>query len=294
MRLWIEPDDGVRPVLQFIGAARQTLDVAVYLLSDREIMAALQAAVGRGVRVRVLMEEHPYGTGPGNGTAAATLKKGGAQVTWGPPGFRFNHEKYAIRDGQAALVGTANWAYSAFTYNREYLVEDTDPTDIHQLSLIFEEDWKRQPLEARDVRLVVSPINARSDFMALIGSARRRIDLESEELQDPGIEDALVAASQRGVEVRLILPFPSSGRDSNAVGERRVIAGGVKVHRLRDPRVHAKDIVVDQHEGFVGSENISTSSLDDNREVGVLIVDPRAIQIIEGSFDRDWNAGQAF
>lgn len=290
----MEPDDGVRPVLQFIGKARHTLDVALYLLSDRDVLAALQAAASRGVRVRVLLEEHPYGTGPGNGRTADALKRSGVQVAWGPPTFRFNHEKYAIRDAQAALVGTANWAYSAFTYNREYLVEDSDPADIRRLAEIFEDDWNRQPFAARDVRLVVSPINARSDFLALIGGARRRIDLESEELQDPGIEDALVAAARRGVAVRVILPLPAGGRDSNAVGERRVSAGGVKVHRLRDPRIHAKDIVIDQQEGFVGSENISTSSLDANREVGLLIADPRAIQVLEGSFDRDWNASHAF
>src|SRR5947207_2960945 len=66
----VEPDDGRAALEHAIGGAQRTIDLVVYLLSDRQIVAALKAAQSRGVRVRVMLEEHPYGEGPGNGAVA--------------------------------------------------------------------------------------------------------------------------------------------------------------------------------------------------------------------------------
>jgi cardiolipin synthase len=38
----------------------------------------------------------------------------------------------------------------------------------------------------------------------------------------------------------------------------------------------------------VGSENISTASLDRNRELGVLVSDRRAITRLRATFEQDW------
>jgi phosphatidylserine/phosphatidylglycerophosphate/cardiolipin synthase-like enzyme len=57
--------------------------------------------------------------------------------------------------------------------------------------------------------------------------------------------------------------------------------------------VHPKDVVVDGKEAFVGSENLSTSSLDRNREVGLLLADPVAVRSLEATFERDWGAAES-
>src|SRR4051812_48670445 len=63
--VFVEPDDGRKPILDELTAARRTIDLQVYLLSDNDIINALVAADNRGVRVRVMMEENPFG-GAGN------------------------------------------------------------------------------------------------------------------------------------------------------------------------------------------------------------------------------------
>jgi cardiolipin synthase len=291
VRLSVEPDEGVQPVLTFLGGARRTLDVAMYLLSDRQIITALEAAQRRGVKVRVMLEEHPYGTGPGNTAQFNQLKSAGVAVAWSPASFTLSHDKYAVADATAALLGTPNWTVSAFTSNREYLVEDTNPDDVKQLAALFEADWNRQAAPTDDPNLVLSPTNSRADFLQLIQSAQRTLDLEAEEMQDPAIESALGSAAGRGVVVRVILPAAvAAGPDANAAGRARLGHSGVQVKQLSDLYVHAKDIVADERLAFVGSENISTESLDHNREVGLLIGDPQAIQELEDTFNRDWTA----
>lgn len=293
MRLFVEPEAGVDPVVRFIDRAQHRLDVAMYLLTDREVQSALESDAKRGVRVRVMFEEHPYGTGPGNQSIHDSLRLAGIQVAWSPGQFQLSHDKYALADGKVALVGTANWTYSAFTRNREYFVEDTDSTDVGQLETLFNSDWGRQTAQLTDAHLVVSPINSRPDFVALINSAQRNVRVEAEEMQDPGVEDALIQAAKRGVTVQVILPRPDPGRhDPNLIGEQRITNGGVAVRTLRTPYVHAKSIEIDSHEALIGSENVSAPSLDDNREVGLLISDQTAIQQLRETFNHDWGHSQ--
>jgi cardiolipin synthase len=112
-------------------------------------------------------------------------------------------------------------------------------------------------------------------------------------MNDPGIEQALANAAQHSVKVQVILPSPSgSGSSSNSNGIATIKQGGVQVRE--DPRLymHAKIIVVDGQKAFVGSENISTQSLDRNRELGILVSDAGVLHTLEQTFQQDWGDSQ--
>jgi phosphatidylserine/phosphatidylglycerophosphate/cardiolipin synthase-like enzyme len=44
---------------------------------------------------------------------------------------------------------------------------------------------------------------------------------------------------------------------------------------------------------FVGSENFSATSLDENRELGILIADQTVIATLAQTFQQDWSSAQA-
>ena len=58
-----------------------------------------------------------------------------------------------------------------------------------------------------------------------------------------------------------------------------------------DPRLymHAKIIVVDGRRAFVGSENISAQSLDQNRELGIIVADSSVLSTLQQTFLQDWS-----
>ena len=58
---------------------------------------------------------------------------------------------------------------------------------------------------------------------------------------------------------------------------------------LHHPNVHAKTVIADGQRAFVGSQNLTATSLDRNREVGILIDDPAAIQRLQQVFEADWS-----
>jgi phosphatidylserine/phosphatidylglycerophosphate/cardiolipin synthase-like enzyme len=82
--------------------------------------------------------------------------------------------------------------------------------------------------------------------------------------------------------VKIILAWGTTPRDA-----ARIAAGGVLVREVRNPYIHAKVILIDGREAFVGSENLSAESLDRNREVGILIHGASLHRLI-AVFARDW------
>ncbi len=83
----------------------------------------------------------------------------------------------------------------------------------------------------------------------------------------------------------------SIGKRTKLGVRNEVIEGGVNVHLVNDPYIHAKMIIADGSKAFIGSVNISPASLDRNRELGILVDDSRIIQILSSAFDDDWNSG---
>lgn len=287
VRFIAEPNDGVVPLVAFIAAAHNTLDGEIYLLSDPAIERAFSDAVVRGVRVRLIIEQHPYGGDKGSAQGAYQYLTGhGVQVQWGSPAFRFTHAKNLIADGTQAWIGTMNWTPAAFSRNRDFAAIVNDPNLLRATAALFAADWAHLPGTTLAPGLVISPLNARHDIMALIENAGYTIDVYAEEITDRQVVQDLIAAERRGVHVRIVY---------TGIGNLGALAqAGAQVQRVTYPHyIHAKAIVVDGNRMFVGSENLSATSLDKNREVGLVLRDRLAISLVEQPFAADLQRGHA-
>jgi cardiolipin synthase len=299
LTLFVQPDDGRAPVVDLLNSAQTSVDLMIYLLSDREVIAALKNAVLRGVAARVLLEPNPC-CSDDNSTQRAVfsdLQNARIQVQWTNPAFRLTHAKMAVVDGATALIMSQNLTKSSFTANREANIVDRDPADVAALAGLFAADWARTAYTPTDANLVIANANARQRLIALMSGATKSLSVESEEMQDPAIIDALIAAQKRGVAVRSIGPTAASGtsapqRDDNAPGRKRLEGSGAGVRLLTAPYVHTKTVVADGTVAFVGSENFSASSLDTNREIGLLTTDAAIITRLTSVFAKDWTAGK--
>jgi phosphatidylserine/phosphatidylglycerophosphate/cardiolipin synthase-like enzyme len=286
--IFVEPDDGRAPILAELEAAERTITLQVYLLSDDEIIAALIDAADRGVNVRVLLEEHPFGGAGLNPVSFDELAAGGVAVRWSNPVFVFSHVKTFVVDSQVAIVMNANMTTSAFTRNREFGAITTRPADVAQAAAIFEADWNRAA-EPGTGPLVVSPTDSRPRLLDLIEGAERSIDVYAEVVRDEEIVDALLDALDRGVALRLIMSADSSedeDRGDDARAELR--AAGAEVRFLNSPYIHAKIVLVDRVRAYLGSQNFTATSLDQNREIGLIFDEPAGIARIAQTFETDF------
>lgn len=285
----VEPDDGSQPIVELIDRAASSIDVAVYLLSDSDVIEALRRARQRKVNVRVMLEENPFGGGQSNRNVYRRLTDSDIEVKWANPVFRYSHQKIILVDRRKVAIMTLNLTRSAFVRNREFAVIGSDRAEVAELQALFEADWERGPYKPTDPDLVISPDNSRPKLLALIAQAKRTLDIYAEEMNEREIEAALIAAAKSGVRVRLIMsPAEPGERDLSERGRSDLKQGGVAIRLLERPYVHAKAMVVDGRLAFVGSQNFTATSLDHNREVGLIIAQPNAIEKISAAFEKDW------
>lgn len=282
--LFVEPDDGREPILAELHAAERSIDLLIYLLTDVEIMNALADAETRGVEVRVILEEHPFG-GAGNPEETADrLRKAGAEVKWASHRFSFSHVKTAVIDRSVAVIMTLNLSKSSFSVNRDLGVITTVPEDVVSAQEIFDADWDGRPLAGAG-SLIVSPENSRQRLIELIASAESTLEVYAEVIRDDEIVAAFLDAEARGVTVDIVLT-----QDTDPVNERilaALLAGGVAIHAVERPYIHAKMILVDGERAYVGSQNFTQTSLDENREIGIELREPALVRRLDATFERD-------
>lgn len=289
--LYEEPQDGRAPLIAAVNSARKEVLVEVYLLSDSSFINALENAQLRGVQVKVMLKQHPFGSGNLNTKTQKALQNSHVAVSWANPAFALTHEKSVVIDNSEVFILSQNLTASAFTKNREYDVLDADPTDVTEVRNIFIADWERHAYAPTDPNLVVSPSTSRDMLTSLIKNATRSIFIEMEEINDPMLIQ-LLGEKAKIIPVEIIMPTFSqmSANASPAITLQKM---GVQVKTLASPYMHAKLFVVDGQKAYVGSINLSPQSMDDNRELGIVLTQQDVITKLVTSFDSDWGRATA-
>lgn len=284
--VFVEPDDGRGPILDELNHAQCSIDIAVYLLTDEEIIAGIEDAHARGVQVRLILEEDPFGGGGGQDELVDRLRPQGIEIKWSDREFRFTHAKYIVVDRQIALILNLNLTVSAFEGNREFGAVTTNADDVHQAQSIFDRDWSGDRNSVESGPLIVSPSNSRVQYLSLIAGAKVSINFYAEVIRDDEILDALGAAVKRGVRVRTIVNLPETTEDSQVLARLR--AEGVDARASTSAYIHAKLMVIDGQHAVVGSQNFTATSLDSNREIALPFSDPGVVARCMDIFASDW------
>lgn len=288
VRLLVEPDAGKAAVLDLVAAARRSVWAELYLLTDVDAIAALVGRARAGADVRVLLEPAPYQADTANQPAFAQLAAAGADVRWTTARFKYTHAKVFTVDHAALAVLTLNLTASGLASNREYAAVDTDPTDVAAMEAVFTADQLGMATQAPGGRLVTSPESSRSTLLGLFDGARSSLAVETEELADPAAVEALLAARARGVAVTLAWPGPTAGAPSTF---GTLAAAGATVRAVDAPAIHGKVAVADASAVYLGSANLSATSLDANREVGLRLDDPSLAARIASTVTADAATG---
>ncbi|NOZ05566.1 MAG: hypothetical protein GXP41_04325 [Chloroflexi bacterium] len=292
LSLFIEPQAGKEPVLEAMNGAKKTLRVVVYQITDPAFIQAMKGAVGRGVDVRLILELNPYGGSSGNADVGVDLQSAGVKLKWDPRTINYLHEKAIVVDDEYVVLTTGNLTASAYSANREYGLIIHDPAVVQEVVRVFQADWERTRPQVSHPDLAWAPLNARPFLLKLIDGAQESIDMEQQNMQDAEIEDHLIQAIRRGVRVRLISsPHYPIESDNDEPGREKLRQAGGQVRYLQDPYVHAKVFIIDGRQGFVGSENLTTNSLDFNRELGMRFDDSVAVGQMRDQFAADWDTG---
>ncbi len=116
-----------------------------------------------------------------------------------------------------------------------------------------------------------------------IDGARERLDVMNPYLTDRGMIDRIVAAAQRGVQVRVVISKTSNNAQATAALKHRypdMLGAGVEVWELPDTVVHAKVVVADDVVSF-GTVNLDAWALYRNSEIMMIARSAETAALIE-------------
>ena len=292
--LIIEPNAGFSAVYNLIGRARHSIDLTMYELSDHTAEDDLGAAAKRGVDVRVVLDRKEKSS---NDDAYDYLRSHRVKVVWSSSRFEYTHQKTLVVDGSEAVIMTANLTSQYYSTSRDFLITDTSHADLSAIAAVFNADFAHRSITPGDGQdLVWSPTDSQDKLLALINGAHHSLRIYSEEMGDSTIEKALINAAKRGVDVQVCGENTDGEYDSDF---KDLTRGGVHVSDYTSSTgfyIHGKVVEADYGTGqakvFVGSENFSSTSLNRNRELGLITSSGSVMSGIASDFGTDFARGQ--
>jgi phosphatidylserine/phosphatidylglycerophosphate/cardiolipin synthase-like enzyme len=274
VKLIIQPDDGVVPVVQAIARAKKTIDIVIFRFDRRDIENAIHAAVQRGVVVRALIAHTNKGGEKTLRKLELRLLDAGATVARTADDLTRYHGKLLIVDGHALHIYGFNYTTLDIEKSRSFGIVTRDGRIVGEALKLFEADALRQSYTPSHRRLVVSPENSRTLLTDFLKGARRQLLIYDAQVSDNAIQKVLQERVKAGVEVRII-------------GSLEKSLDGVKVRKL-DMRLHVRAIIRDGREAFIGSQSLRRLELDGRREVGIIVKNSGIVRRIQAVFEADW------
>jgi hypothetical protein len=288
--LLVLPDQGETAIYNFVNSAASSIDVTIYELNDVTLENDLVSRQKAGADVRVILDQAQKSY---NTAAYNLLTAGGVGVVWSSTAFTYTHQKTITVNNDESYISTGNFDNTYYATSRDYGVFDTDANDVAAIVAVFNADYTHTSITPSDGDdLVWSPTDSQTHLLALINGAQHSLDIEQEEFSDTTLVNAIVADENRGVTVRVVIEDPSEY--SSELNE--ITAAGGKVTGYSSSTgfyIHAKTVIADYGystaKAFVGSENFSSGSLNDNRELGMITTDSGVVTGLETTFDGDFS-----
>jgi cardiolipin synthase len=240
-----------------------------------------------------------------------------------------DHRKLLIVDGRTAFLGGINISsvYSGGSFRRGSRAKTSSGPDgnlawrdtdlqlqgpvVAEFQKLFLDAWASQkgtPLAAKNYfpppenagREVVRAIGSSPDepysliyatLLSAIASAESSVHITNAYfVPDPQLLDALEAAAQRGVDVKLILPSQTDSWLVFHAGRNyydRLLKAGVKIYERRGVILHSKTALIDGVWATVGSTNLDWRSFLHNHELNAVVLGTEFGKQVQTMFAKD-------
>ena len=274
MKLIIQPDAGIAPLVTAIKQAKKTIDVVIFRLDRYEIARALGEAVSRGVHVRALTAHQNRGGTKSLRKLEMRLLEMGVTVSRTADDLVRYHGKMLILDGRVLQVYGFNFTGLDIAKSRSFGVVTKNDKLIREAMKLFEADFERQPYVPGNDRFIVSPENARERLTDFIKGARKELLIYDPQVTDDAMLRAITERIKAGVDVKIIGKVEAKWN--------------VKFEKYPGRRLHTRAMIRDGKRAFIGSQSLRRLELEKRREVGIIITDEKVIGEMLAVFEHDW------
>jgi cardiolipin synthase len=316
------------PMLDAIRQAKRTITFETYIYWSgsigEEFVQALSERARAGVKVHVLLDW--VGSMKMDESLIETMKSAGIEVErfhephWSNLSRLNNrtHRKLLVVDGRIGFTGGVgiadHWRGDARNPDewRDMHFRVEGPV-VAQMQAVFLDNWIRatgkvlhgdayfptlKPAGDQAAQMFSSSPSGGSESMHLmyllaITAAKQSIELSASYFVPDDIAiDALVAAAERGVKVRVITPGEHIDTETVRRASRarwgELLEAGVQIAEFEPTMFHVKGLVVDELISSVGSTNFDNRSFRLNDEANLNVIHREFARRQRDVFDADW------
>lgn len=303
---------------KMIDAAGSSMDVAMFSMTLADNPDALLRAAGRGVKVRVILDEkHVYPKA--DAQIQRLMKAPGIEfrTLCGTRAWGINHNKILIADREIASAGSYNWTFGATFSNLENTLVMRDSAHVSGYAAYFDWMWSKartldqgaspaelpdgyyglppqdpspaQSLNGTPVPAYLFSPGSRSEerLAAIIDAARTSLNAVTFSFSSKALADAVIRARERGVKVRFMMD-KNMAKDS--IAAKSVFDAGVemriRIGRTEKGALHDKFAILDGQLLETGSFNWTSNASVNSFENIVFTSDTGAIKAYQAAFDR--------
>jgi phosphatidylserine/phosphatidylglycerophosphate/cardiolipin synthase-like enzyme len=202
------------------------------------------------------------------------LLDGGVTVSRTASDLARYHDKLLIIDRRAPLRAVVQLHASRRRPQSRLRIVTRKPKLVQEALRLLAADTDRTRYDAGLDTLVVSPANARQQLLALIRRPERAADLRPRPHRFRHAARPR-RAGEAGVYVRVIGTLGGNNHP-------------LHVRPLYGLRLHARTIIRDRREAFVGSQSLRKAELNARREVGIIVRDSKVVRRLHDTFEADW------
>lgn len=281
------PGESLNKELSAFAAAKNTIDLRTYEFTQKDFKSLLKQLADKHVHIRIIVEDDKFKqfwntlkvlTQYYSGYDTIQLKSDKQM------GTNYTHAKVNLIDS-GFIIQTANLTNTSFTSNREHFFQSYDIWIQTSLLKIFEKDREGKPITMQDIHpnLVICNINCRGVIEQLLASAKESIIIQTQYITDDAIRTIL--KNKRELPEFKLLVADTENND-----ELTKYFGNEQARRFKKYYNHTKMILIDHKVLLLGSMNLSTTSLDENREIWILLLDTWIIKTFSDQFNQDRTA----
>jgi phosphatidylserine/phosphatidylglycerophosphate/cardiolipin synthase-like enzyme len=316
-------DDCRTEVLARISAETQEISVGAWFFEDSRFSAALLARWRAGVAVRVLGDPRATPAHPNNGVILDQLATAGIPVRK-RIASGIEHWKLMLFAGQKVVYfGSANFSPYTFVpqdpyrdYTDESIYGTDDPAVVNTFMTKFDDAWidtvayadfanapnatlaRRYPIFPTAPELNFAPASGaasyRSRSVQAYHAETQKIDVIMYRITDQAHVDAIIAASRRGVPVRVYTEqavYRQTNYIWHSMSVDKMYAAGIPIKvRGHLGQNHQKSVLLyGQQLTIFGSSNWTSTSADKQHEHNYFTKKPQIFQWFVDQFERKWN-----
>lgn len=270
-----------------IDNAKSRVYVEVYIFTEKRLKKSIISAKKRWLDVKVILEKNVYLASNLNKETFKDFEKNGIEVVYSNSwNYSLNHSKMMIID-DLIIISTWNYSYSTFKYNREFFMFLNNKNLLKTFLDIFNFDFMWVRKDIYDNNLVLSPFSSRKKLEYFLKNAKKSIKIYAHNFSDKSISNIILEKQNKWLDIKII--FPDLKKVSSNNDEINILKqSNVNLKLIDKPEIHAKAILIDDKYLYVWSINFSSYSIDENREIWILIKNEDILRQFLGIFNDDF------